>query len=66
MNDGEDEDSPVLGTFCGHRFPWIILGSGSNIFMKLEGVIWKLGQDVINVRFEAIGRVFNAKNSTLG
>ena len=54
--DGEDETGPFLGVFCGHRFPWNLLASGSHIYMKLTGVEWIFGRDTINVQFDTIGK----------
>ena len=50
----KDDDDSLLGVFCGHRFPWSIHASGSNVYMKLIGVEWRQ-DDVINLQFDVIG-----------
>ena len=53
----DDDDDSLLGVFCGHRFPWSIHASGSNVYMKLIGVEWRR-DDVINLQFDVIGNEF--------
>ena len=38
--DGANEDSRILGTYCGEHFPWEIISSGNQLYLSLHGVQW--------------------------
>ena len=55
--DGPDDESPVLASLCGHRFPLTLHSSSKYVYMKLSDVTWPEDSGYrITVSYEVISK----------
>ena len=40
LHDGANEDSLIIGIYCGEHFPWQMTSSGNQLYLSLHGLQW--------------------------
>ena len=55
--DGANNSADVMGRYCGKRFAWSLITTGSDIYLHLDGVLFNNDLHVITFEYNALSEL---------